>query len=77
MFENMTQIILDVSEDEAPIPLQRAINSLSSIDKNTYIKFIHRMRPCLLFDVLDKGGYSYEIDDSGEQYIVYIFIRSN
>ncbi len=73
MFENMNQIILDVSEDEAPVPLQRAINSLSSINENTYIKFIHRMRPCLLFDVLDKGGYSYEIDDSGEQFIVYIY----
>jgi hypothetical protein len=73
MFENMNQIVLDVSEDEAPVPLQRAINSLSSINENTYIKFIHRMRPCMLFDVLEKGGYSYEIDDSGEQFIVYIY----
>ena len=38
MFENMNQIVLDVSEDEAPVPLQRAINSLSSINENTYMR---------------------------------------
>lgn len=50
----LREILVDVSELEAPLPLKYSTQSASALDTGCYIKVVHRMRPCRLFDFLSK-----------------------
>jgi len=70
---NTKTIIVDARELEAPHPLLEVSKALVSVDEETNIKFIHRMHPCRLFDILDQKGLSYEEIQNSEGVIVYIW----
>lgn len=68
----MKEILLDVSDLEAPMPLLRAKETVEGLEKDSFIHMIHRLSPCLLLPYLDKKGFRYkEIERDG---LYHIFI---
>jgi len=67
------QILLDVSELEAPLPLQKALSAASKLKQYEYIKMVHRMKPCHLFATLEKiGVWWLDFEVSQSEYIVFM-----
>jgi TusA-related sulfurtransferase len=67
------EILLDVRTLEAPLPLQRALSAAKALEVGQYIKMVHRMRPCHLFENLVKMGIwrqDFEVDT--EEYFVFM-----
>jgi hypothetical protein len=54
------ELLLDVSELEAPEPLLRAIDALEALPRGDYLRFRHRMEPCHLYAVLKKNGLAWD-----------------
>ncbi len=48
---------LDVSELEAPEPLEHVLDSLSELGESQYLHVYHRMEPVLLYDLLEPKGF--------------------
>ena len=60
------EIILDVSELEAPYPLVEAINAINSLKDDEVLIFRHRMNPQMLFQNISSLGLHYEITKEKE-----------
>ncbi len=61
------EIIFDARELEAPEPLQGAVRNARKLDDVSYVKMIHRMRPCHLFEMTNKMSIwsaDFEHEDS-------------
>ena len=56
----MDRIELDVSEEEAPIPLVRATEELQKLPNDSYLHITHRMAPCRLYDYLEQNDFYVE-----------------
>lgn len=56
----MNRVVLDVSAEEAPEPLLRAIQELERLPQDSYLHLIHRMAPCKLYDYLEQNGFHAE-----------------
>lgn len=54
------EILLDVSELEAPEPLVETLAALEQLQAGQYLRMLHRRTPCLLYDNLAKRGFSSE-----------------
>lgn len=67
----MNEIVNDVRELEAPHPLLSTIEKLRDLNTQSYIHMIHRMEPCVLYQVLDKNGFDYAMKKNHD---VHIFI---
>lgn len=52
-----SELLLDVSELEAPEPLIKAIDAAQRLAPGTYLRFCHRMKPCHLYDHLTQRGF--------------------
>ncbi len=57
----MKEIVLDVSELEAPKPLVKAVIALEGLQKDEVLIFKHRMNPRHLFNEIAQRGMHYEI----------------
>ena len=57
----MKEIILDVSELEAPQPLIQAVIALDRLQEDEVLVFKHRMNPKHLFTEIAARDLSYEI----------------
>jgi len=55
------EILLDVSELEAPQPLVKAVDALLKLKSDEVLVFRHRMNPTHLFNEIVKNRYNYEI----------------
>ncbi len=55
------EILLDVSELEAPEPLIKAVTALEKLQKDEVLVFVHRMNPAHLFNEIPSRGMHYEI----------------
>ena len=55
------EIILDVSELEAPYPLIEAINALNALNNDEILIFRHRMNPQILYQNIHTLELKYEI----------------
>ncbi len=64
--ETKKEIILDVSELEAPYPLVEAVNALNSLQDEEVLIFRHRMNPQMLFQNILALGLHYEITKEDE-----------
>jgi len=64
--ETKKEIILDVSELEAPYPLVEAVNALNSLEDEEVLIFRHRMNPQMLFQNILALGLHYEITKEDE-----------
>ena len=65
--------MLDVSELEAPLPLQRALSAANKLKNGEYVKMVHRMRPCHLFANLPNLGVwwlDFEVDK--DEYLIFM-----
>jgi len=67
------EIILDCRELEAPEPLNLAVSNLSKLDDNNYIKMIHRLEPMMLLNILKENHYSYNIQHTQSEVLIYIY----
>ncbi len=59
--ETKKEIILDVSELEAPYPLVEAVNALNNLQDDEVLIFRHRMNPQMLFQNIASLGMHSEI----------------
>ena len=64
--ETKKEIILDVSELEAPYPLVEAVNALNILKDDEVLVFRHRMNPQMLFQNILALGLHYEITKEDE-----------
>lgn len=55
------EIVLDVSELEAPLPLQQGIAAMKALQEGEVLRFVHRMFPCKLQEHIDALGLHGEI----------------
>ncbi len=60
------EILLDVSELEAPYPLVEAVNALYALKDDEVLIFRHRMNPQMLFQNILSLGLQYEITKENE-----------
>ncbi|RFA29954.1 hypothetical protein CAI21_09045 [Alkalilimnicola ehrlichii] len=51
--------VLDVSELEAPEPLERVLRALEELPPGHYLRVLHRREPYLLYPQLDARGFRY------------------
>lgn len=73
-FHDKTEIIIDVREYEAPIPLVTIMENLSKMDyRKEFIKIIHRIEPRGLYPHLLKLGFDYLLIRDNNEYIVKIW----
>ncbi len=49
--------LLDVSELEAPEPLVLALGAVTKLPTGTYLRLLHRMKPCYLYGHLTEQGF--------------------
>ncbi len=75
--ERFLEIHNDVSELPAPEPLIRTINMLHKITEGSYMKMIHRMRPCNLYAALGNLGFAYIEKERQEGVEIYIFLAND
>jgi hypothetical protein len=66
------EIIFDARELEAPLPLQRGLFYAKGVKDDEYIKMIHRMRPCHLFDMLEKLGVWSGDFEHGDDHLIFM-----
>ena len=55
------EILIDVSEDEAPKPFEIILQQLSQLKKGEYIRMLHRKQPLPLIQMLDENGFVYRM----------------
>ena len=60
------EIILDVSELEAPYPLIEGISALNNLKDDEVLIFRHRMSPQMLFQNIQTLGLRYTITKENE-----------
>ncbi len=65
---SLKQIILNVSELEAPYPLIEASKAIKELKNEEELIFIHRMFPCKLQNVLEKFECKSEVLKDEENY---------
>ncbi len=51
--------VLDVSDLEAPAPLERVLSELEDLAPGEYIRMLHRREPLLLYPILEQRGFAY------------------
>lgn len=49
--------VLDVSELEAPEPLVQALAALEHLPEGSYLRLLHRMKPCHLYGYLAEQDF--------------------
>jgi TusA-related sulfurtransferase len=60
------EILLDVSDLEAPYPLVKAIEALNTLQDDEILIFRHRMNPQMLFQNIAALGLQFEITKEDE-----------
>ena len=73
---SLKQIILDVSELEAPYPLIKVAQAIKDLNDDEELIFKHRMFPCKLQNILDKFTCKSEILKDEENYFEMEIIRN-
>ncbi len=64
----LKEILLDVSELEAPHPLVKGIAAMKDLKEDEALIFIHRMFPCKLQEQIDILGLHSKIIKNEENY---------
>ena len=54
-------VVLDVRDLPAPEPLEKVLAMAEQLQKGNYFILLHRMEPCLLFPILKKNGFQYQV----------------
>ncbi len=54
------ELLIDVSEYEAPQPFEEVIQLLSQMKAGEYIRMLHRKKPLPLLQFLNENGYDYK-----------------
>jgi len=68
------EILLDVSDLEAPQPLIEAVRALDKLQENEVLIFQHRMSPKHLFHEIEIRNFTYEIlKDEPNNFIMKIY----
>lgn len=73
----LKEIVLDCRELEAPEPLHLITTNLYKINKEHYIKMLHRMEPQMLLSILHSNGYDYIIKHINNEVNIYIYEKNN
>jgi len=50
------EILINVSEDEAPIPFEKVSKRISQMKSGEYIRMLHRKKPLPLIQILQENG---------------------
>ncbi len=77
-----TELLLDVSELEAPEPYTEVVNLLDKLELHTYIKMLHRQEPFPLYDVLNTKKLGYFVTEVADKlgfanFMILIFNESD
>lgn len=67
------EVVLDVSELEPPEPLVQSLAAIEKLQHGEYLRLLHRRRPCLLYENLQKRGFSSETR-AGREVACEVFI---
>jgi len=70
------EIVVDTRELEAPEPIQKILETLEHLDKNTYIKMVHRMEPQMLYNYLDQNNLKHKTEFIEDYICIYIWDSS-
>ena len=55
------ELLIDVSEYEAPQPFEEVVQLLSQLKVGEYIRMLHRKKPLPLLQFLQENGYAYKV----------------
>lgn len=69
---------LDVSMLEPCEPLERTLETISTLLPGDYLRVMHRREPMLLYPLLDKAGFEWLCNEQGEdRYTILIWRRGD
>lgn len=71
------EILLDATELEPPVPLQRATAILQQLVSGQYLRMVHRRLPYPLFDICSQLGIDYRHFSCDKDSWVILFWRSD
>lgn len=72
------ELLLDVSDLEAPEPLTQIIDLLKKIEPRSYLRVTHRKEPFPLYDILHENGFDYHvIKIHHSEYNILIWLASD
>lgn len=74
---NQPPIVLDVSEMQAPKPMELVLEAMENLQDSQYIKMIHRMQPHPLYNILLDNGYRYKVDNANGLFNIFIWKASD
>jgi len=55
------ELLIDVSDYEAPEPFEAVLKLTSQIKNGEYIRMLHRKQPLPLLQMLQENGYEYRM----------------
>jgi len=72
------ELLLDVSELEAPEPLTQIIDLLNTLEQHSYLRVIHRKEPFPLYNILHKNDFDFiAIEVEPSEYNILIWNASD
>jgi len=79
------ELLIDVSEYEAPQPFEEVIKLVVNINDGEYIRMLHRKQPLPLYQLLNERGFAYicnkkntkSLGDSLNQWEIIIWNKSD
>jgi len=77
MENSFKEIENDVSELEAPEPLVRTINLLGKLKMGEFIHMKHRMRPCNLYESIEKNGFGFFERETDSGVAIFIYLKDD
>lgn len=71
----MIEILLDVRTLEHPVPFEKAITAVNSLERGSFVRMVHRREPFPLYEELDRRGLNHKTKQKGEAlYEIYIWL---
>ena len=68
------EILLDVSELEAPEPLTHILDVINKLELHSYLRVIHRKEPFPLYNILHENGFEFSaIKMPNSEYCILIW----
>ena len=64
---SLNKIVLDTRDLEHPIPLEKAIKALHTLDENNYLYMLHRKNPLPLLDLAKEHQFQVLSKEDNKQ----------
>ncbi len=65
--------MIDCRDLEAPEPLSLVVSKLPLLHKTNRLKMLHRLKPQMLFTILNENNFRYETIENDEMVQIFVW----